>query len=124
ALVLMDQGRIQEAIETAKSEADAFWRTWALAIIYYAAGRSSDADDTLGKLIQENAEGNAYQIAEVYSMRGEIDEAFRWLEEAVSERAPGVTHAKVNPRFQPLRVDERWPGVLSRIGFGSDQISA
>ena len=119
ALILLDQGRTEDAITTANSEADEFWRTWALAIIYNAAGRGAEADEALGKLLEDKyATGNDYQIAEIYSMRSEIDQAFEWLERAVNERDPGVTHAKVNPRFRPLHSDERWPELLSKIGFG------
>jgi tetratricopeptide (TPR) repeat protein len=119
ALVTMDEGRTDEAIRQANSETDEFWRTWALAIIYYAAGQTDDADKALQQLVENHADGNAYQIAEIYSMRGEADEAFQWLQRAIDERDPGVTHAKVNPRFRPLYDDARWPQILSKIGFVS-----
>jgi TolB-like protein/tetratricopeptide (TPR) repeat protein len=117
ALVLSDQGRTDDALEVAGAEVDKSWRTWALAIIYYTAGRAADADEALNKLVEEYSDGNAYQVAEVYAIRGETDEAFKWLEQAISERDAGVTHAKVNPRFQQLHSDERWPELLSKIGF-------
>jgi TolB-like protein/cytochrome c-type biogenesis protein CcmH/NrfG len=117
ALVLMDQGRLAEAIDQADQEKDEFWKTWALAIIYYAAGRKAEADDALRILVDDNAEGNAYQIAEVFSMREEIDQAFTWLDRAVSERDPGVTHSKVNPRLRALHNDPRWQGLMAKIGF-------
>jgi tetratricopeptide (TPR) repeat protein len=117
ALVLLDEGKIDEAKQHAEEEADPFWRTWSLAIIYSAAGDTAKADETLRKLVDENAKGNAYQIAEVYSKRGEIDEAFKWLELAIAERDPGVTHAKVNPRFKALHGDPRWREFLSKMGM-------
>ncbi len=117
AMVLLDQGRTDEALEQAMKEHDQFWRTWGLAIIYHTSGRDAESDEALRELTEEHAAGNAYQIAEVHSVRGENEEAFEWLERAIAERDPGVTHAKVNPRFRPLVNDLRWPGLLSKIGF-------
>ena len=117
ALVLMDQGLPDEAVEPATKEPDEFWRTWSLAMIYFSTGRVAESDQALRKLIDYHAEGNAYQIAEVYSLRGDLDNAFRWLDRTIDERDPGATHAKVNPRFAPLRDDPRWPALLERIGF-------
>ena len=117
ALVLMDQDRTGEAIEQAKLEPDNFWRLWCEAILLFEAGLSNDADDRLEDLLANHTSGNAYQIAEVYSMRGELTEAFAWLDKAFNERDPGVTHAKTNPRFRTLHKDQRWELFLNKIGF-------
>ncbi len=117
ALVLMDEDRIDDALAQATSEPDGFWRLWSLAIIYNAAGQKNDADEALATLIAEHAEGNEYQIAEVYAMRGEIENAFEWLERAIIDRDAGITHAKVNPRFRPLHGDSHWSVILKKIGF-------
>ncbi|MGI8470526.1 MAG: tetratricopeptide repeat protein [Pyrinomonadaceae bacterium] len=117
ALVLMDGGQIENALAQAALEPDEFWRLWSLSIIYFAAGRESDSEDALRQLTESHADGNAYQLAETHSMRGEIDSAFEWLERAFEERDPGMTHAKVNPRFRPLYGDARWITLLKKIGF-------
>jgi adenylate cyclase len=117
ALVLLDKGDPEAALAQASAEADDFWRRWSLAIIQHVACNSGVADELLKDLIEEYAEGNAYQIAEIYAVRGEMDEAFRWLEKANEERDTGATHARVNPRFRALHSDERWPAVLKKIGF-------
>jgi eukaryotic-like serine/threonine-protein kinase len=117
SLVLMDQGRADEALAQATLERDDFWRLWSLAILYVKLGRVADSDEALRKLTEEHAEGNAYQIAEVEAMRGEIDRAFEWLERALEERDSGVTHAKVNPRFRLLQGDPRWAPLLKKLGF-------
>jgi TolB-like protein/tetratricopeptide (TPR) repeat protein len=117
ALVMLDQGKVNHAVTQAQSETDEFWRTWSLAVIYHSTGQVENADNALNKLVDQYAEGNTYQIAEVYAMRGEIDQAFTWLERAFAERDPGVTHANVNPRFRPLRDDARWASLLSKIAL-------
>jgi hypothetical protein len=50
-------------------------------------------------------------------VRGDADNAFKWLERAITERDPGVTHARVSPRLRELHADERWPLLLQTIGF-------
>ena len=117
ALVLMDQGRLDDALEQAMREPYEMWRLWAQSILYDSAGRRAESDESLKILAEQHAEGNAYQIAEVHSMRGEADLAFDWLERAYEERDSGLTHAKVNPHFRSLHVDHRWNKLLERIGF-------
>lgn len=117
ALVLLDEGRNTDAIENAKLEPEDFWRLWCEAILLFEVGLSKDADVRLSELLANYASGNAYQIAEIYSMRRETAEAFTWLDRAFEERDPGVTHAKTNPRFRPLHEDQRWESLLKKIGF-------
>ena len=117
SLVLLDQGRTDEALEQAAAEPYEIWRLWALAIVQHAVGQKAESDDSLRVLTKEHAIGNAYQIAEVHSIRGNINRAFDWLERAYHERDSGLTHVKVNPHFQALRDDKRWGEMLKRIGF-------
>lgn len=117
ALVLLDKGLNDEALANADKEPDDFWKLWAQAIVLHAMGRKAESDSALAALTGEHADGDAYQIAEVYSMRGETDAAFEWLETAVAERDPGVTHTKADPRFRPLHDDPRWAALLNKIGF-------
>ena len=35
----------------------------------------------------------AFQIAEAYAYRGEVDKAFEWLDRAHAQRDPGVTYS-------------------------------
>lgn len=117
ALVLMDQGLAEEAMTQATAETDDFWRLWSLAILYHLTERRAESEQLLRKLLGEHADANAYQIAEVYSMRGERKEAFKWLNRALKERDSGITHTKVNPRFRLLHADPRWAKMLKKIGF-------
>jgi TolB-like protein/tetratricopeptide (TPR) repeat protein len=117
ALVLQERGNGEAALAEAAAEPDEFWRLWSFAILNYLIGKPSEADEALQKLVDEHAEGNAYQLAEVYAIRGDADEAFAWLERSNTERDAGITHAKVNPRFRTLHGDPRWTPLLKKIGF-------
>ncbi|HKP69235.1 MAG TPA: tetratricopeptide repeat protein [Pyrinomonadaceae bacterium] len=117
AMVLADEGRASESREVADSEPDAFWRHWSLAIVHSVNGEVEQADAALESVLGEHEDGDAYQIAEIYAVRGEIDKAFEWLERAVEYRDTGVTHARVSPRFRLMHADARWPTFLKTIGF-------
>ena len=117
SLVLIDQGKAEEAREQVTLEPEEFWRIWALAILDHLSGRPAESEANLKRLIEEYSDGSAFQIAEVYAVCEEPDQAFEWLERAIQERDPGITHAKANPRFRNLHQDPRWASVLGTIGF-------
>jgi hypothetical protein len=58
---------------------------------------SGEADATLNELIAKYHEGGAYQIAEVYAIRNQSDEAFDWLDRAYAQRDGGLIFTKVEP---------------------------
>ena len=43
-----------------------------LAIVYYALGRKADSDAALARLLKEQADEYAFDIAEVYAFRGQF----------------------------------------------------
>ena len=56
-------------------------------------------------------------IASLYAISGERDQAFVFLEKAYEERDPGLTDLKVNPQWDSLRSDRRFPDLLRRVGL-------
>lgn len=117
ALVIAEQGRGEEALAQVMSEPDEFWRTWAQAIIFHLLGKTAESDERLQRVLNDYSAGNAYQVAEIYAMRDEKNDAFKWLNRALKERDAGMTHAKVNPRFRNLHRQLRWKNLLKKIGF-------
>lgn len=117
-MVVLDRGEPERAMDYANSEPDEFWRDWAIAMISYREGDKAASDVALERLKSGAAISDAFQIAEVYAVREERDAAFEWLERAVDARDPGITHAKVDPRFRNLVNDSRWLPLMERIGLG------
>jgi len=117
AVVLMDQGRLGEAVQQAQLEPNEMWRAWALAITYHASGQEELSRSELDKVLEHFRGGNAYQIAEVHAARSDANEAFAWLEKAYAERDTGLTHVRVDPRMRALQSDARWPELIKKIGF-------
>lgn len=60
---------------------------------------------------------SAWGIAVLYARLEEVDEAFRWLDLAVEEGAPGLVFLRVHPRLDGLRQDPRFPEILRRTGL-------
>jgi len=117
ALVLMSMERLEEAIAEAKREPEEVFRLWSSAVILHAQGRRAESDATLHELIEKYADGGAYQIAEVFAARGEVDAAFEWLDRAYEQRDGGIVEMKPEPAFRSLHGDPRWRAFLVRVGL-------
>jgi hypothetical protein len=57
------------------------------------------------------------EIAAVYAALEEKGRCFDWLEAAFQQRDPLMRFLAVDPRFDPVRGDARFPELLRRIGF-------
>jgi serine/threonine protein kinase/Tfp pilus assembly protein PilF len=87
------------------------------ALAYPALDRQEEADAALRELIEKHSKDSSYQIAEILSVRGEVDEAFAWLERAWEDRDLGLADVKVDLRFRALHGDPRWEAFLERMGL-------
>jgi TolB-like protein/Flp pilus assembly protein TadD len=59
-----------------------------LGMVYHALGKKADSDAAVARMIKDQADGNAYGIAEVYAYRGQSDEAMHWLERSYTQKEP------------------------------------
>jgi serine/threonine protein kinase/tetratricopeptide (TPR) repeat protein len=80
-----------------------------------SVGRHEEARALLEEILAQRAEQwvSAYEIAIIYSLIGEPDNAFRWLTQAEREHAVGFTFVRVDPRLEGLRSDPRFMALLS-----------
>lgn len=58
-----------------------------------------------------------FSVARFYTLLGNKDEAFKWLEIACTERAAEIVIAKTSAEFDSLRSDARFSQLLRRIGL-------
>jgi TolB-like protein/class 3 adenylate cyclase/Flp pilus assembly protein TadD len=122
AIARMLQGRREEALEIALSESHDVFRNVALAIIQHTLGRPSESDAALQAVIDEFGWTAAYQVAEIYAFRNEVDKSFEWLDRAYAQRDPGMPYVAKDVFLRPLHGDPRWPAALARMGLaGTDQ---
>ncbi len=117
AITRLIQGRSEDALALAAAESHAVFRNLAFAMIHHALGHPTESDAALQALIDGFGWTAAYQIAEAYAYRGEVDKAYEWLENAYVQRDPGVVYVAVDELLRSLGGDPRWQPFLRRIGF-------
>jgi TolB-like protein len=117
SLVLLAQGRGEEALADALREPEGWCRLWALAIIHHVADRRDESEVALQELIANHSVDAAYQVATVYTARCETDLAFAWLERAYAQHDTGLSDMKSDPLLRSLQVDPRWEVFLRKMGF-------
>ena len=116
-LVLLAQGDAQAALLAMEQETSHVRRVTGMAIIQHALGDAGASDAALQELIDKYAAFGAYQVAEVYAFRGEIDHAFDWLDEAYDTRDAGLPSMLLNPLLANLHDDPRWTALLDKMGL-------
>ncbi|HKW43459.1 MAG TPA: tetratricopeptide repeat protein [Thermoplasmata archaeon] len=85
--------------------------------VYAAAGDRAEAERIL-KTLMERAETQylpSYWIALVYTGLADRERAFEWLERAYRERSSWLVWIGVEPRFDGLRSDPRFFGLIERM---------
>ena len=115
--ILLAQGRIQEALAEIEQEPVEWARLTDEAIAYFALGRKQDSNAALANLISRHQAQGAFQIALVYSYRGELDKAFEWLDRAYQQRDAAMIVLKVHPLLQKLRKDPRYKELLGKLNL-------
>jgi hypothetical protein len=58
-----------------------------------------------------------YQIAAIHGYRGDVDDAFLWLDRAYSEGDPGLSQIIGDAFFECLFEDPRWSQFLNKLGL-------
>ena len=91
-------------------------QTAILAHIYGRMGRVEEARTLLSSVLSL-ADPPSYYIALAYVGLGDKDNAFRWLDKTLEERAGPFNELNADPMFDPLRADPRFPTLLRRMGL-------
>lgn len=115
-------GRFSEAIEEFQKARVIDDRPEVSAMIAHThavSGRRGEAVSILNSLEEQSKHHyiSPYYIALVFAGLGDKERAFEWLEKAYSDRNEWLVWLKVDPRFNHLWTDARYPELLSRIGF-------
>ena len=115
SLVYLSRGNPQQALAEIEQQPRGAGRYVGEALAYTALGRKQEADAALRTLVTNYPNEAAYQIAEVYSMRGESGRAFEWLEVARTQRDAGVSAIMGDPLLKNLRFDPRYATFLKKM---------
>jgi TolB-like protein/tetratricopeptide (TPR) repeat protein len=111
------RGDGETALREAQLEPDEGYRRFELALAQQVRGNRQAADAALADLIASGRHQLAFQIAEVYAIRGEKDKAFEWLQIAFDEHDTGTLTLLVDPLLRSLRDDPRYKNLLAKLGL-------
>jgi TolB-like protein/DNA-binding winged helix-turn-helix (wHTH) protein/Tfp pilus assembly protein PilF len=114
-------GRVRDALD----QLDRVRETWRddhrqLAVTRaLIAGEREQAAGVLNSYIAEVGDSaDAMFCAQALALIGKNDEAYEWLEKALSRHNSGLLILKVDPTFHGLRDDARFQSLLTRLGLG------
>ena len=117
SLLEIVRGRPQAALAAARREPVGPYREFAETLALQVAGSSDAADSALSQLIKQRSEILAYQIAEIYALRKDPDQAFAWLERARRNNDGGVVGMLTDPLLAPLKKDPRFAAFAREVGL-------
>lgn len=90
-----------------------------LAQAYACAGRRTDAE-AIRRELADRAEREYVSpllSAQIGAALGDVHATLEWLERAVDTRAALVSRVAVDPLFDGVRADPRFPALLDRLGL-------
>jgi TolB-like protein/tetratricopeptide (TPR) repeat protein len=116
-LVLLAQGDAPAALAAMEQETWHALRVLGTALVQHALGDEVASDAAFQELLECCAAGGEYQVATVYAFRGEIDNAFHWLDQAYANRDPGLTNMLNSRSLANLHDDPRWEPLLDKMGL-------
>jgi TolB-like protein/DNA-binding winged helix-turn-helix (wHTH) protein/Tfp pilus assembly protein PilF len=90
-----------------------------MAYVLAKAGRRREALATLDDLrrIGKPRDPSPFRLAYVHAGLGDTDRAFEWLQKAIEARDWQLGMLNVEPAFDVLRSDQRFPGLVERVGL-------
>ena len=117
ATVYRAQGNALASLEELERENDEKLRLGCecRALALNALGRKAETDSALAYLIENHSNDEPYGIALVYASRGDIDQAFEWLDRAYAQRDFSLLDAKVDPDLKNVRSDPRYTALLKKL---------
>ena len=118
AFALVGQGQMDRAITAANADPNEGERLQALAVVWYARGDKPKARQALDEMIRDVGKVAPGLIAEVYAHKGDLDQAFTWLDRAMQARDPtAVTIYEAPMDLTALHEDPRFAAFCRKIGL-------
>jgi Tfp pilus assembly protein PilF len=116
-LVAVQRGDGETALREAQLEPDPGYRRFVLALAHHVRGDRAATDAALADLIANGRDQLAYQIAQVYAVRGEKDKAFEWLQISFDTHDTGTLGLLIDPLLHGLRDDPRYKALVAKMNF-------
>lgn len=118
--IQINLGHPEKGLDYFEKINEPFWQLYGKAKAVYAMGKTREADVLLKKLIADWGDVAWPNIADVYALRGEKDEAFKWLELALENRDSAIQQILNYPSMKNLWGDPRWNKFINKLGLPDD----
>jgi TolB-like protein/Flp pilus assembly protein TadD len=115
--LLLARGDSEDALNEVQRETDRGVKQLGTAMVLFALGRKAESDAPLAAYIKEYADTTAYSIADIYALRGQSDEAMRWLERAFTQKDSLLLFIKSDTALAPLNDDSRFKALLREMNL-------
>ena len=113
--VLLVEGNPEAALAELQQDTPCSLR--GLALLNHALKRHGESDAALALLVSHRASIAPMSIAQVYAFRGQIEEAFEWLERAIAQKEVTTNYIKGDPLLSPLVADPRYAMCLRKMNL-------
>ena len=117
AVILILRGEAQAALDAAQQETDPAYRRVAVALARQIGPDRSAADAALKTLVEKDSGDAAFQITDVYALRGNANATFQWLDRAWSNRNPGIQLLLHDPFILRFKNDPRFAAFCRKVGL-------
>src|SRR5262249_34746722 len=118
AVIEVQRGNAQAALAAAQQEeVGGAQQDIALALARQIDSDRLAADAALQTLIEKQANNSAYEIAEVYALRNEPKETFKWLDRAFTNREPDISYLLIDPFILRYKDDPRFAAFCRKVGL-------
>ena len=121
------EGESTKALARYEKLSIGFLRLTGVAMAQHDLGHAKESQAALEQLVRADsgsygglAMAAAYQTAEVYAHRHDLDRAFEWLERAYAFGDTGLSFVKSDPLLRNLRADPRYRGLLKKMNLPLD----
>jgi len=116
-IIEVKRGNAQAALDATKDMAPGLWKNAATALAAQLNGDRNAADAAVKQLIKADASTSAYQIAQIYAVRGDTDKTFEWLDRAWSNRDLGFFYLLYDPFIRRYKDDPRFVVFCRKAGL-------
>jgi TolB-like protein/Flp pilus assembly protein TadD len=114
-LILLAQGRREEALEEMERLSPEDGRYEGLAVVYHALGRHRESDDALRQAVNDELPTEQSMLTRVCAFRGDLDRAFAYLDSAYANRDAELWYLKGDWLVSNLTTDPRYAAFLRKM---------
>jgi TolB-like protein/Flp pilus assembly protein TadD len=92
------------------------WTDESLAMIYHALGQDAESDAAIARA-ERSKTNDLGTIAVAYAYRGEVDQAFEWLERGYRQHHGEMVYIKRQPLLKNIEGDPRFKALLRKMNL-------